>query len=195
MIKSKKCDQCRKEFSSEAMRKNPNRKFCNHTCMINNRKITDPLHFVNIYHNKIIKYPEGCWSWSGNKDQDGYGLLSFSGKTLKAHRVSWQIHKGKIPPNIFVLHSCDNPICSNPDHLFLGTARDNLIDMIKKGRRVAAKGEKHSRAKLKNENVMEIRSLLKQGYSFGKLGKKFNVDRTAIRNIKNGKSWSHLPKE
>ena len=191
MIKTTNCNNCSKEFTFKTRNDKPTGKFCSSACMGISKRITNPLHFVNIYHKKVVK-SEGCWSWGGSRDKYGYGILGFNNKTLKAHRVSWQIHKGEIINGLFVLHTCDNRICTNPEHLFLGTAKDNLLDMIKKGRRVAAKGERHSRAKLINENVIELRSSLTLGHSFGMLSKKFNVDRGVIRDIKNGKTWAHL---
>lgn len=191
MIKTQNCTQCDKEFSFNTRSNRSNRRFCGRTCVGISRRVTDPLHVVKTFHDKVTK-TDGCWTWNSTKDQDGYGILGFNKKTLKAHRVSWQMHKGKIPNGLSVLHICDNPECTNPEHLFLGTARDNLLDMIKKGRRVAARGEKASGSKLKNNEVYEIRALLKEGYSFGQLSKKFNIDRGVIRDIKHRKTWSHL---
>jgi HNH endonuclease len=155
------------------------------------RKIIDPLHFISLYNRKVIK-SNGCWTWNGNKDKDGYSIFGFRKKTLKAHRISWQIHKKEKIDGISVLHKCDNRECTNPDHLFLGMAKDNILDMIKKGRRVAAKGEKHSRAKLNNQNVIEIRNLVQKGLTHRAIAKMFNVDNTLIRDIKSRKIWGHL---
>lgn len=188
--KSKICKYCSKQFDFKKG-DSPDSKFCSMMCSNNNKKITHPEYIVELYNKKVIK-TDDCWSWNGNKDQDGYAIFGCNKKTFKAHRVSWQIYNCEITNGLFVLHKCDNRICTNPEHLFLGTARDNLLDMIKKGRRVAAKGETHSRAKLKNENVLEIRSLLKEGNSFGVLSKKFSVDRGVIRDIKHKKTWKHI---
>lgn len=76
-----------------------------------------------------------CWSWTGQKNQRGYGRIR--GKF--AHRVSWEIHNGEIPVGKFICHTCDNPECCNPDHLFLGTAYDNNIDRAMKSKRVRVK--------------------------------------------------------
>lgn len=78
-----------------------------------------------------------CWVWKGRIRQDGYGSIAKRGTRaghFLAHRISWLLHFGEIPPGLFVLHSCDNPPCVNPHHLGLGTNNDNIRDMIKKRR-------------------------------------------------------------
>ncbi len=77
-----------------------------------------------------------CWGWNASRNNKGYGVVGFPSKAGKvyAHRVSWEIHYWPIPDGLFVLHRCDNPICCNPRHLFLGTSADNVRDMIEKGR-------------------------------------------------------------
>lgn len=85
-------------------------------------------------------FPEpntGCWLWGASLKEGkcgGYGQLKVNGKEVTAHRVSYMIHKGPIPKGLYVLHTCDVRSCVNPDHLFLGTQKDNIHDMMKKGR-------------------------------------------------------------
>jgi hypothetical protein len=83
-----------------------------------------------------IPIPEiGCWIWLGAIKSYGYGSIKYRNKDMRANRVSWLAFKGEIPKGLCVLHHCDNPACVNPDHLFLGTLKDNMQDCIKKGRR------------------------------------------------------------
>ncbi len=77
----------------------------------------------------------GCWLWTGSRNQKGYGWSRIQGiSTRMAHRISWLLHRGDIPEGVLVCHKCDTPSCVNPDHLFLGTQKDNLLDMSRKGR-------------------------------------------------------------
>ncbi len=100
----------------------------------------------------------GCWPWTAATNYYGYGKISVSRSHWDfAHRVAWPIHYGEIPDNMLVLHRCDNPLCVNPSHLFLGTQNDNLQDMQKKGRKAC--GERHGQAKLSDAQIDEIRSL------------------------------------
>ena len=83
----------------------------------------------------------GCWLWIGSKWSCGYGRISRRGEEGQAHRLSWRLFHGPIPVGLFVCHTCDTPACVNPEHLFLGTSRDNALDAKHKGR--LATGDKH----------------------------------------------------
>ena len=150
------------------------------------------------FHNRTSK-SGGCWIWVGNIHPDfGYGRLFFEGKNLLAHRVSYELHHGTIRGGMFVCHRCDNPPCVNPEHLFLGTQKDNMQDMSRKGRANGGrfKGEKHHNSLLTDEQASEIKGLLSLPYFHGKyaqMGRAFSVDECAIHHIKSGRSWRHVP--
>ena len=148
-------------------------------------------HIKELYERYVIK-KDGCWDWSGYKSAFGYGILNVFYTHHNAQRVSWMIHKGTIPNKLLVLHKCDNPSCSNPEHLFLGTHKDNQDDMENKGRARQLKGSECPWAKLTEENVREIKSLLTQRYTILSLAKKFSVSRSVISSIKRGLAWRHI---
>jgi HNH endonuclease len=87
---------------------------------------------------KYVKKENNCWLWTGATAK-GYGDLQVGDKRQRAHRISWMLHRGKIPKGMFVCHKCDNPPCVNPAHLFLGTNRDNILDCHLKGRNIGVK--------------------------------------------------------
>ena len=105
---------------------------------------------------------------------------------LRTHRVMWEIVFGPIPDGFHVLHSCDNPPCANPAHLWLGTQTDNMADMVKKNRQRPCRGEKHGRAKVTLSDVESIRfdsRLLRE------IAAEFGVSQATVSKIKNGQLW------
>jgi hypothetical protein len=136
-----------------------------------------------------------CWLWSASVFAKlGYGMFYLGQRQLEAHRYSWELHNGEIPAGMWVLHRCDNRLCVNPGHLFLGTPADNVADCKKKGRQ--ARGEKNSRAKLTEEQVREIRRRYERGWrtaqSGGVLAREFGVSPSTISQIVRGKHWKHI---
>lgn len=163
---------------------------------------------------------DGCWAWLGAVDKDGYGKFPFFNKSFRAHRASYLLFVAD-PSDAYVCHSCDNPACVNPDHLFLGTQADNIADKVAKGRQSRGekhgaimrardlrgdknpmrlhpesvlRGEKNPTSKLTEAQVIEIR----QRYAAGdttqkKLGAEYGVNFSLIGYIVNRKVWQHIP--
>lgn len=105
-----------------------------------------------IYNNAInrfftsIKEVNGCWEWQGSLTKSGYGRFAFKSRTYRAHRFSYIIHKGDIKDKNIICHTCDNPKCVNPDHLWQGTIKQNTHDMIEKGRLVRTRSKAKGRS-------------------------------------------------
>jgi len=137
---------------------------------------------------KAIK-SDGCWGWHGAINKKGYAFVCFNGVSKGAHRVSYLKNKGEIPKGMYVLHSCDNPPCTNPDHLFLGTAKDNVMDMDNKGRRGSRKGIFNASAKLKYQDVREIRKRAEEGEPKAHIAREFNVSPRNIDMIIKRETW------
>jgi hypothetical protein len=149
--------------------------------------------------------PNGCWEWTGSNTH-GYGQIWVNGRLHRANRVSYEIHFGEIPDGLFVCHKCDNPACINPDHLFLGTNSDNMKDCSLKGRigfqkypwiihlkkKHTSKGEKHSQAKLKEDQVVQMRRLFNDGMSIKNIAAIYKINPSHVGKIIRFKYWTHL---
>ena len=144
------------------------------------------------FWEKVNRSSDGCWEWIGGVVQGtGYGIFRIGRKVERSHRVSWELANGPIPNGLFVCHRCDNRICVNPSHLFLGTHSDNMADMASKGR--SPNGESHKDAKLSRDGVLCVRAL----WETGKLTKKaiselFCVDPSTISRVLSGGQWRHV---
>lgn len=142
---------------------------------------------------KHVNKTNSCWLWTGSKRGNGYGSFRGpDGLVTATHRFSYEKYIGIIPKENDVLHSCDNPSCVNPEHLFLGTHTDNMRDMWGKGRNSHI-GEKNSRSILTESKVREMRKMYLTGaYSCRELGIMFGVAVNTASYAIRGKSWPHV---
>jgi hypothetical protein len=137
----------------------------------------------------------GCWIWDAaliDKKQ-GYGSFYLgNGQHEKAHRASWMLYKGEIPVGFCVLHRCDVRACVNPNHLFLGTNKDNVDDRVKKGRTRVGFGEKHGNSKLNNEKVLMMRAMYADGSTSYELAEIFGCGKSMAHLVCSHRNWKHV---
>lgn len=134
----------------------------------------------------------GCILWTATVGSHGYGIFSYGGRPgFTAHRASYEANKGPIPPGMHVCHKCDVPSCINPDHLFVGTARDNMRDMFAKGRRRARalRGEESRFAKITEDRV---RAILAAAGSHGQVASRYGVSKSLVSQIRRRVIWKHV---
>lgn len=150
------------------------------------------------FWENVLKQPgDNCWKWLGHFNGGKYPGLWYKGRVHGAHRLSWMIHCGDISDGLMVLHDCDNPECTNPSHLFLGTNQDNIDDKVKKGRQPRQKGEEHGQSRLTEEAVLIIRKEYVPGRANHpgngiELAQRFGVCVGTIRSVAKRLVWTHV---
>lgn len=149
------------------------------------------------FFNRAPRTESGCIEWPGRriKGKHNYGSISVESPKgwsliLRAHRVSYEIHKGPISEGLSVLHTCDNPPCDNPDHLFIGTRDDNNKDCKEKGRN--ARGARNGHARLVDEDILFIR---KSKLPHAELAQIFGVVSSTIAGIRAKRRWGHVKRK
>jgi hypothetical protein len=149
----------------------------------------EPPNFEQRFKKYVNKQDDGCWLWTGAVTK-GYGKFRMGKTNMNAQRAAWVLFKkdtnikGKV-----ICHTCDVPLCVNPDHLFIGTVKDNVKDKIEKGRARTAVGIEQPNAKLDDDKVRQIRAGV---MTIRGMAKHFGVSLSIIKEIRNGKRWKHV---
>lgn len=145
------------------------------------------------FWSKVRKSEEtdGCWLWTASLHTEGYGHFGLRGRIVRAHRVSWEIANGvTVPDGMKLCHTCDNPPCVRPDHLFIGTDAENAKDKVRKGR--SPRGEEAPKVRLTNDSVQRIVELRRQGVPRKDVARLSDIDPSVITRIMSGQIWSHI---
>jgi hypothetical protein len=158
------------------------------------RKRTDPV--LRFWLKVDIRSDDECWIWNGPVSNCGYGNFSVGGKRSpdykqwSAHRYAWVIANGEIPDGLNVCHTCDNRLCVNPAHLFLGTDVDNMADKVAKDRQ--AKGSTSGKSKLSEADVNKVIELYNSGKLQREVGEELGVSQAVVSKILLGQNWKHV---
>ena len=139
----------------------------------------------------FITDEKGCFICISHKPNSyGYPQIKHNKEQYRAHRFIYEQCFGEIKKGMVIRHTCDNPMCINPEHLTEGTVRENNNDMFERGRN--PKGNRHGNARLKENDIPRIKSLINKGFSLGKIAKIYNVGKTTIANVKYKNTWAHV---
>jgi len=177
-----------------AVAPNIDRLFPNGECKI----IFTPEESKRFFSKVDFSSEQGCWLWKAcTHKTKGYGHFRFRGKPRSAHKLSYEVHKGRVPRGLLVCHECDVRACVNPAHLWLGTNEDNVEDMVRKGRAAdgsqVPNGERCYNAKITEEKVLEMRERYSKGdISQKSLGLIYGIQQMQVCRILRGERWRHL---
>ncbi len=207
MVGISKCPVCNISFKWYRAKKDKPGIYCSKKCMNTMVKswnskgrflwrlatAEEKLQRIRDRFEKFVIKQDGCWDWKGCTHGSGYVVMKFYDRKQKnGHIVSWILSNGTIPDGLFVLHKCDNKKCTNPEHLFLGTLKDNAIDREKKNRSNRPFGENHKNSKLTVDKVKEIKTKLAMGVTMKRLAEDFMMSQGALAAIKNNITWKNV---
>jgi hypothetical protein len=202
-VEKRICVTCGASFRRPPSSRDKN---CSRACSVAHRGKQSDEALAGRFWGKVNK-TDGCWLWTGkmmsgeSNKRFPYGQLNVKHRNLMAHRISYELTCGPIPPGMMVLHRCDNPICVRSDHLFLGTHQDNMDDMKAKGRSPTGyvapekrpRGERIGNATLTADTVLEIRSRYIPGrFGCKRLAQEYGISATHIKRIVRRRAWEHL---
>ena len=184
-IPDKWCEHCKEPLKRS--KKTKRYKYCSLSYSAKHREAGRVVDTVKLFLSNINK-TDSCWLYTKCMSSAGYGRIVIKQKFVGAHRFSYEYFKGEIQDGMFVCHTCDNPPCVNPGHLFLGTAADNNHDKIKKGR--DQRGESHWKSRFTMDEVVQIKAMLSSGVPASKIARDLSVHPQTIHSIKQGRTWN-----
>jgi len=188
------CEECGKHFLAKPSQVfYSGARYCSHPCRYKGLSRTKEVPLAERFWAKVQK-AEGCWLWTASVNATGYGIIGSDQPErtmVLAHRVSYEMASGPIPAGIEVCHTCDTPACVRPDHLFLGTHKENMEDMSRKGRSGRRFGMANNKSRLTREEALEIqRRYAAGGETYADLAAAFGVSRYPIYAVINGFHWT-----
>lgn len=139
--------------------------------------------------SKVERLDSGCWRYLGAFAPDGYGRFWMDGRTVAAHRASYELHVGPVAPGLLIAHTCDDRACVNPAHLMAVTPQENVRDMVSKNRHKPQRGERSRNAKITLQQRNEIVDRYNAGESSIKLGREFGLSARYVRHLAAGRAW------
>ena len=192
--RTKECGYCGKTFAKDprnTWKYWERAKYCGQKCAaeawsLRAKKKRKPLH-EDFGRWFIRGDKDACWEWSGSRDRDGYGAYFYEGKGYRAHRLALELANGPIPNGMLCCHTCNNPPCVNPRHLYAGTVQDNVDDTRRSGN--IPNGERCHSAKLTKSDIRAIRASNETNVV---LGARFGVAPSNISHIQRRKTWRHV---
>lgn len=182
------CAYCGHPFQTIPSAATRPRPCCSRSCAYAIKRVNPEQRFWQ----KVCRGSNGeCWPWLAGIDKDGYGIFAITHrKSVKAHRFVYTLTYGEVPSSLCILHTCDHPSCCNPGHLIGGTNESNIEDRVKKGR--SAHGERIGCSKLRESDIINIRSMHHNGWSQTSIGRLFNVHQSTISSIIRRTTWKHV---
>lgn len=187
------CEQCGALFSVFPSRLTSPQagRFCSTTCANRAPRKQRPTITVEQILSRTVRSDAGCLLWTGSTRMD-YGLITFRRRAWSVHRLVWTLVSGPIPAGLNVLHKCDTPPCCNPEHLFLGTQKDNAEDRERKHRSKHPAGQDHPMAKITESDVVEIRQLRERGLSTREIAKIYGIATVHAWQVVTRRTWRHV---
>lgn len=160
----------------------------NKTCVNPNHLISRDRLFMTLF---IRDGSTGCWEWTG-AIKEGYGIFSVNHKDKLAHRLMYEKYKGKIPQGMNICHTCDNPKCVNPEHLWVGSQAENVADMMKKRRGLKSFGSNHHFSTITDEIAREIKTKLRDGMTIKQVHMILGASYRVVQHIHAETTWRHI---